>query len=53
MEITLDHPAMFHADDPLVFTLKLKNVSDRDLSFQVVGGVDGTSIGRRHGKSRM
>jgi hypothetical protein len=45
MEITLEHRAMFHADDALVFTLKLKNVSDRDLSFQVVDGVGGKNIG--------
>jgi hypothetical protein len=46
MEITLDHRAMFHANDPLVFTLKLRNISDRDLSFLVLSGINGTSIGK-------
>ena len=45
MEITLDRPAMFLADDPLVFTLKLRNISDKELSFPVYDGIDGTRVG--------
>jgi len=45
MRVALVHPALFHADDALGFTLQLKNLSDRDQSFVFGQGISGTTIG--------
>ena len=45
MRIALAHPALFHADEALGFTLQLKNLSDRDQSFVFGQGISGTMIG--------
>jgi hypothetical protein len=45
MRIALVHPALFHADDALGFTLQLKNLTDRDQSFTFGQGISGTTIG--------
>lgn len=45
MQVNLVSPASFPAGAALVFTLKLKNVSERELSFQVVDGIGGKNIG--------
>jgi hypothetical protein len=52
MKIALDHPALFHADDALEFTLKLKNLSGRDQSFSLAQGISGTTIGMMTWKIR-
>jgi len=45
MEVGLDHPALFYADDGLHFGLKLKNVSKNELSFVYFSGLS-TGVGR-------